>query len=127
MSQYAKDFLCIFFAFKTGDITNNTIKQFFQTKTLPPTLWNAWDYVIQFKIIIAHIPRESNSAADYLFQLEVSPKKKLFLRIREDIQTTPIDLHVQSAGVTKEEYFFFTEDDEKTEQQLRQRKKPSAS
>ena len=56
MSIYAKEFLAIFFAFKEfGQIVWGTRKpviiltdkksvtQFFQTKIIPPTLWNACD------------------------------------------------------------------------------------
>ena len=56
-------------------------------------------------------------------RLEISPKEKLILRIREDIPSTPIELHVQSAGVSEEEQIFYTEDDDKTEEQILQRKK----
>ena len=47
----------------------------------------------------------------------------MILRIREDIPTTPIELHVQSAGVSEEEQIFYTEDDDETEEQILQRKK----
>ena len=70
-----------------------------------------------------HIPGKNNTAADYLSRLEISPKEKLILRIREDIPTTPIELHVQSAGVSEEEQIFYTEDDDETEEQILQRKK----
>ena len=50
------------------------------------------------------------------------PQKKLILRIKEDIPTTPIELHVQSAGVSEEEQIFNTEDDDETEEQIFQRK-----
>ena len=50
-------------------------------------------------------------------------KEKLILRIREDIPTTPIELHIQSAGVSEEEQIFYTEDDDETEVQISQRKK----
>ena len=136
MSIYAKEFLAIFFAFKEfGHIfwgtpkpvmiltDNESVTCFFQTKIIPPTLWNACDYVIQFNFTITHIPGKNNTAADYLSRLEVSPKEKLILRIREDIPLTPIELHVQSAGVTEEERIFYTEDDDETEEQIWQRKK----
>ena len=116
MSIYAKDFLRIFFAFKEfGHIfwgtskpviiltDNKSVTRFFQTKIIPPTLWNVCDYVIQFNFTIAHIPGKNNTAADYLSRLEIRPKEKLILRIREDILTTPIELNVQSAGVTEED------------------------
>ena len=136
MSIYAKEFLAIFFAFKEfGHIfwgtpkpviiltDNKSVTRFFQTKISPPTLWNACDYVIQFNFTIAHIPGKNNTAADYLSRLEISPKEKLILRIREDIPTKPIELHVQSAGVSEEEPLFYTEDDDETEEQILQRKR----
>ena len=136
MSIYAKEFLAIFFAFKEfGHIfwgtpkpviiltDNKSVTRFFQAKIIPPTLWNACDYVIQFNFTIAHIPGKNNTAADYLSRLEISPKEKLILRIREDIPTTPIELHVQSAGVSEEGQIFFTDDDDETEEQILQRKR----
>ena len=52
-----------------------------------------------------------------------SLQKKLILRIREDTPTTPIERHVQSAGVSEDEQIFCTEDDDETEEQVLQRKK----
>ena len=140
MSIYAKEFLAIFFAFKEfGHIfwgtpkpmiiltDNKSVPRFFQTKIIPPTLWNACDYVIQFNFKIAHIPGKNNTAADYLSRLEVCPKQKLILRIREDISTTSIELNVQSAGVIEEDQIFLTDDDEETEEQIWQRKKDARS
>ena len=135
MSIYAKEFLAIFFAFKEfGHIfwrtpkpviiltDNKSVTRFFQTKIISPSLWNACDYVIQFNFTIAHIPGKYNTAADYLFRLEISLKEKLILRIREDIPTTPIELHVQAAGVAEEEQIYYTDDDDETEEQIWQRK-----
>ena len=136
MSIYAKEFSAIFFAFKEfGHIfwgtpkpviiltDNKTVTRFVQTIIFPPTLWNACDDVIQFNFTIAHIPGKNNTAADYLSRLETSPKEKLILTIREDIPTTPIELHVQSARVSEEERIFYTEDDDETEKHILQRKK----
>ena len=44
-------------------------------------------------------PRAQNTAADYLSLLEVDPKDKLVIQILEDVQTLPIEINVQSAGV----------------------------
>ena len=109
MSIYAKEFLAMFFAFKEFGhifwwtkrpvtiITDNksVTRFFFQTKIITPTLGSESDYVIQF-----------NFTTDSLLILEISSKKKLILRIREDIQTMPIELNIQSAGVLEEEQFF---------------------
>ena len=110
MSIYAKEFLAIYYAFKEfGHIfwgapkpitiltDNKSVTRYFQTKIITPTLWNACDYVIQFSFVIAHIPGKNNTAADYLSRMETDPKEKLVLKIREDIETKPIDVNVQSA------------------------------
>ena len=135
MSIYAKEFLAIYFALKEfGHIfwgapkpviiltDNKAVTRFFQMKIIPPALWNACDYVIQFTFVIAHIPGAQNTAADYLSQLEADPKDKLVMKIREDVQTLPIEINVQSAGVSQEEQIFYTSDDEETEEQYWARK-----
>ena len=106
---------------------NKTVTRFFQTKIIPPTLWNACDYVMQFNFTIAHIPGKNNTAADYLSCLEICPKEKLILRIREGISTTHIELNVQSAGVTEEEQIIYTDDDEETEEKIWKRKQDARS
>ena len=79
---YAKEFLAIYYAVKEfGHIfwgtpqpviiltDNKSVTRFFQTKIIPPLLWNACDFVIQFKFVIAHIPGKNNTAADYLSRM----------------------------------------------------------
>ena len=102
--------------------TTKLSRRFFQTKIIPPILWNACDYVIQFNFVIAHIPGAQNTAADYLSRLEADPKDKLVMKIREDVQTLPIEINVQSAGVSQEEQIFYTNDDDETEEQYWARK-----
>ena len=67
MSIYSKEFLANYMAFlefahilweptkPTIVLTDNkSITRFFQTKAIPPSLWNACDYVLQFNFKIAH-------------------------------------------------------------------------
>ena len=135
MSIYAKEFLPIYYAFKEfGHIfwgtpqpviiltDNKSVTRFFQTKIIPPPFWNACDFVIQFNFIIAHIPGENNTAADCLSRMEMDPTEKLVLKIREDVETRPIGVKVQSAGVSEEKQVFFTEKDNETEEQIWERK-----
>ena len=82
---------------------------------------------IQFNFTTAHIPGRNNTAADYLSRLEICPKEKLILRILEDMSTTPIELNVQSAGVTEEDQIFYTDEDEETEEQIWKRKQDARS
>ena len=79
MSIYAKEFLAIYMAFKKfGQIfwgTNKpviimndskSVTRFFRTKMIPPPLWNACDFVLQFNFTIARFQGKINSAADLL-------------------------------------------------------------
>ena len=141
MSIYSKDFLAIYMAFlefahslweatkPTIDLTDNkSVTRFFQTKAIPPALWNACDYVLQFNFKIAHIAGSVNTAADFLSRLEFKVTEKIRLKIREDIQTTPIEVTTSSSNVADEEQFFFTQADnanESEKEQTLQRKERS--
>ena len=137
MSIYAKKILAIYMAFKVfGHIFWGTTKpviimtdsksvtRFFQTKMIPPPLWNACDFVLQLNFAIAHIPGTMNTAADFLSRLEMDPNEKLILKIREDIPTRPIEVNNESTGIAQEEQVFFdpTDQQETTEKELWKRK-----
>ena len=81
---YAKEFLAIYFAFmdyshilwgSTKPVLvltdNKSVTRFFQTKIIPPALRNACDFVLQFSFTIAHVPGRINTAADFLFRLDL--------------------------------------------------------
>ena len=136
LSIYAKEFLAIHFAFmeyshilweSTKPVVvltdNESVTRFFQTKVIPPALWNACDFVLQFHFTIAHVPGKTNTAADFLSRLDIQPKDKVHLTIRDDIRTTPIQVNIQSSDVPEEEQFFFMPDDDtETEEQIWERK-----
>ena len=86
---------------------NKSVTRFFQTKAIPPALWNACDYVLQFNFKIAHIAGSVNTAADFLPRLKFNITEKIRLKIREEIQTTPIEVTTSSCYVVEEEQFFF--------------------
>ena len=94
---------------------NNFVTGFFQTKATPPALWSACDYVLQFNFKIARIAGSVNTAADFLFRLEFKVTEKIRLKIREDIQTTPIEVTTSSSDVADEEQFFFIHADDTNE------------
>ena len=140
MSIYSKEFLAIYMAFlefahilwettkPTIVLTDNkSVTRFFQTKAIPPTLWNACDYVQQFNFEIAHIAGSVNTAVDFLSRLELKVTENIRLKIREDVQTTPIEVTTSSSDVADEEQFFFThtDDQDETEEQILQRKEQS--
>ena len=136
MSIYAKEFLAIYFAFSefgyilweaelpTIILTDNqSVTRFFKTKLIPPPLWNACDYVLQFKFTMAHIAGKTNTAADFLSRLEYLPKEKIQLKIRDDVTITPIEVNIQNFGTAEEEQIFYEPDDDVNEEQLWERKK----
>ena len=58
-----------------------------------------------------------NSAADFLSRLDISPKEKekVLIQIREDIQTTPIQVNIQSSDLHQvDQFYFLPEDDSET-------------
>ena len=106
---------------------NKSVTHFFQTKAIPPALWKACDYVLQFNFKIAHIAGSVNTAADFLSRLELKVTEKICLKIREDIQTTPIEVTTSSSDVDDEEHIFFThaDDAKESEEQTLERKEQS--
>ena len=137
---YSKEFLAIYVAFlefahilwETSKPTivltlNKSVTRFFQTKAIPPSLWNACDYVLQFNFKIAHIAGSINTTADFLSRLELKVTEKIHLKIREDVQTTPIEVSTSSSVVADEEQIFFTQadDQDETEEKILQRKEQS--
>ena len=64
---------------------NKSVKRFFQTKAIPPALWKACDYVLQFNFKSAHIAGSVNTAADCRSRSELKVMEKISLKFREDI------------------------------------------
>ena len=131
-SIYSKELLAIYMAYlenvhvlwettrPTIVLTDNKpVTRFFETKAIPPALWNACDYVLQFNSKIAHIAGSVNTAADFLSRLELKVTEKICLKIQEDIQTTPIEVTTSSSAVADEEQFFFTQADNNDESEER--------
>ena len=140
MSIYSKEFFAIYMAFlefayilweaikPTIVLTDNkSVTRFFQTKAIPPALWNACDYVLQFNFKIAHIAGSVNTAADFLSRLELKVTEKIRLKIREGIHTMPIEVTTSSSDVADEEQFFFThaDDAKESEEHTLERKEQS--
>ena len=75
---------------------NKSVPRFFQTKAIPPALCYACDYVLQFNFRIAHIAGSVNTAADFRSRVKLKVTEKIRLKIREDIQTTPIEVTTSS-------------------------------
>ena len=120
MSIYCKNFLAIYHTFldyshilwettiSTLELTDNrSVTKFCQTKTTPPAVWNACDYVLQFKFRTMHLTGFQNRAANFLSQLELTLKEKVQLKLRDNILTSPIEVNLQSTDVADQELFSF--------------------
>ena len=83
--------------------------------------------MLQFNFKIAHIAGSVNTEADFLSRLELKVSEKIRLKIREDIQTTPIEVTTSSSDVADEEQFLFTQADnnDDSEEQTLERKEQS--
>ena len=106
---------------------NKSVTGFFQTKCIPPPLWNACDNVLQFNFKTTYIAGSVSTATKYFFRLELKVTEKFHLKIQEAVQTTPIEVTSSSSNVTDEEEIFFTQARGKheTEEQILQRKEQS--
>ena len=82
---------------------------------------------MQFNFKLSHIARSVNTAADFPSRLELKVTGKIRLKIREGIQTTPIEVTTSSSDVADEEQVFFTQPDNsnESEEQNLQRKEQS--
>ena len=93
--------------------------QVFQTKMIPRSLLKVCDFVSQFHFKKPHVPERLNTAVDFLSRLDINPKEKVILQIREDIQTTPIEVSIQSSDIHEEDQFYFLpEGDSETEEDI---------
>ena len=54
-----------------------------------------------------HLTGTQNTAADFLSRIDLNPKEKVELKIRNDITIQPIQVKLQSTDVADEEQLFF--------------------
>ena len=103
-SIYYKEFLALYFAFDTFShylwesskpviilTDNKTLTSFFQSKTVPASLWNRLDRVLSFNLTIAHIPGRANYAADFLSRIETDKSSHLELKLTDKIPVREIE------------------------------------
>ena len=95
---------------------SKSVTRFFQTKLIPPPLWNACEGVLQSIFTIAHIPGKMNTAADFSSRLQIDTHEKIILKIREDILTKPIEVSLESTGIAQEESVFLVPQTNKSPQ-----------
>ena len=67
-----------------------SLTQFFQSKSIPTSVWNFLDRVIAFKIVIAHTPGKTNHAANFLSRMQTDPNASLSLRLTDKLPVREI-------------------------------------
>ena len=90
-------------------------------------MWNACDYVLQFNFKKVHSAVSVNTAAAFFSRLELKVTEKIHLKIRQDVQTAPIEVTTSFSDVADGGQFFFTQADgeDETEDKILQRKDQS--
>ena len=97
-SIYYKEFLALYYALdyflhyiwgsskQVIILTDNkSLTQSFQSKAIPPSLWNCLDRILAFNIVIAHIPGRANYAADFLSRMENDKTATISLKLTDGI------------------------------------------
>ena len=105
LTMYAKEFLAMHFAFdefahilwgvKKPTIVmtdNKALTRFFQSKRIPPKLWNHCDQALQFDFVLAHVPGVEIPAADYLSRLDINPEDRIHLKLNDQIPVHYIEI-----------------------------------
>ena len=98
LTMYAKQFLSMHFAFNelahtlwgvkkpTIALTDNkALTRFFQSKLIPPKLWNHCYQALQFDFVLAHVPGVENSYAHCLSRLDINPEDGIHLKLNDQI------------------------------------------
>ena len=86
---------------------NKTLTRFFQSKRIPPKLWNYCNQTLQFEFVFAHVPGTENPAADYLSRLDIRPDERIHLKLNDEIPVFHVEIDLASRTPKQDE-----EDDE---------------
>ena len=58
-----------------------------------------------------HVAGTQNTAADFLSRIDLNPKERIELKLRDDITIRPTQINLQSTDVADEEQLFFLPDE----------------
>ena len=75
---------------------NRSLAQFFQSKSIHPSLWNCLDRVLSFNILLAHIPGKANSAADFLSRMQKYPNLTLQKKLTDLVPVRDIEIETEA-------------------------------
>ena len=75
---------------------NRNLPQLFQSKSIHLSLWNCLDRVLFFKFLIAHMPGEANSAADFLSRMQTDPSLCLSIKLTDRVPFCEIEVETEA-------------------------------
>ena len=75
---------------------NKSLTRFFQSKRIPPKLWNYCDQALQFDIVLTHVPSVENPAADYQSRSGITPKDRVPFKLHDEIPVFKVEIDLAS-------------------------------
>ena len=109
MSTYCKEFLALYFALEHFShfiwgaekpvivlTDNKSLTNFFQSKSLHPSLWKFMDREIAYNIVLANIPGKANAAADFISRMQTDPNESLELQLVDSIPMKQIEIDMKT-------------------------------
>ena len=93
---------------------NKALTRFFQSKRIPPKLWNYCDQALQFDFVLAHIPGVENPAADYLSRIDINPADRIHLKLHNEkpVFKVEIDLAFKTPKQDDDEEEYIPDDND---------------
>ena len=80
---------------------NKALTRFFQSKRIPPKLWNYCDQALQFDFVLTHVPGVENAAADYLSRIDIHPKDRIHLKLHDEIPVFKVEIDLASKRLSR--------------------------
>ena len=78
--------------------TDNRFRtNFFQSKSIHPSLWNCLDRVLSLEILLAHIPGKTNSAANFLPRMQMNPNLTLQIELTDHVHNRKIEVETEAS------------------------------
>ena len=75
---------------------NKSLTNFFQSKSLHPSLWNFLDRIIAYNIVLAHTAGKANAVADFLSRMKTDSNESLELRLVDSIPMKQIEINMKA-------------------------------
>ena len=75
---------------------NRSLRQFSSVKCIHPSLWKRPDGVLFFNILLAHILRKANSAADFLPRMQTDPNLTLQIKLTDLVPAREIEIESEA-------------------------------